>query len=188
MRSLASRAPLACGAPLPDQATSGGDSEMRFSSLLLPAVMTAVSVTAQAQRPPALPQLDSGAVVRVRLNNGNREVIRLIAPIGPDSTLLRYCGNLDASCPARLDRRRQVEIGRVVGLDVRNGTHARAGALVGGVLGLGLVYAIAGQMRDSPTGWRAAGIMVGGVAASAGWGALVGSWIDSWRPAVPRTP
>ena len=161
---------------------------MRAVCFILLVVMTSVVVTALAQRPLVSRKLDSGAVVRMTFYSGRREVGRLIAPFGPDSVLLRYCPYLQSSCPVSADRGTQVPATGVARLDVRQGTHARTGAILGAVLGVPLTIAGLSNVDQSPSDWQAAGLLVGGVALSAGWGALVGSWLDAWKPALPRTP
>lgn len=160
---------------------------MRASWVILVTVMASNTVTALAQRPLVSRQLDSGAVVRMTFSTGRREVGRLIAPFGPDSVLLRYCPYLQSSCPVSGDRRTQVPAMGVARLDVRQGTHSRTGAILGAVLSVPLMYVGFSGLEQNLSGWRAAGLVAVGVVCSTGWGALVGSWLDAWKPALPRT-
>lgn len=161
---------------------------MRASALICVAAMAADAVSALAQRPLVSRQLDSGAVVRMTFSTGRREVGRLIAPFGPDSVLLRHCPYFRSPCLVRGDGRMLVRATEVARIEVRQGTHSRTGTAIGAILGVPLLLAGLSNADEPPSDWRLGALVVGSVVCSAGWGALVGSWLDAWTPALPRAP
>jgi hypothetical protein len=66
------------------------ESHMRYCTAMLLACLAAARLGAQEISPPSRPALDSGTVVRLHWKDGT-EKARLLSPLGPDSSLLRYC-------------------------------------------------------------------------------------------------
>jgi hypothetical protein len=149
------------------------------------AVFTPVGAEAQVQL--VSQALDSNTVIRVRLRTGLREKARLLADFGPDSTLLRYCRDPSTPCVRRSIRYIERPATDAVALEVRRGSRALTGAVIGAPIGLAIGWfavALSENASELPgsTGKRA-GIMLPVTALFAGIGALMGAGIDVWSPA-----
>jgi hypothetical protein len=72
-----------------------------------------------AQQAPPPPRLDSGAVVRLHWPDGS-ERARLLAPLGRDTVLVRYCRYPSPVCgESTLNPRRTRPVGDLARLEVR---------------------------------------------------------------------
>ncbi len=132
--------------------------------------------------------LDSGTVVRFHWRNGP-EKARLLAPLGRASPEARYCRYPAPSCGSDMNPARVRSLSDLDRLDIRHGSRAGRGALVGGAAGLaGSLLLILGEsLSDRP---RADDIpRVVFVATLTGvWtglGALIGLSLDNWKPVPP---
>jgi hypothetical protein len=129
-------------------------------------------------------QLDSGTIVRLHWNDGS-EPARLLAPIGPDSSMVRYCRYPSPVCGgSTLNPLRARSVRDLTGLEVRRGSRAGHGALIGAGIGTvgGLLILLGQSLSDRPaisTGEQI--LTVVAIAVSwAGLGALVGAASDNW--------
>ncbi len=141
-----------------------------------------------AQQPPALPQLDSGTVVRLQLRSGNSVKGKLLAPFAAESARFRYCTYPAPPCQVGSDRYREQPAANVASWQVRRGTRAVPGLVVGGVLGVWLGFEAVdfaesvGESKLS-SGERRRTIAVSTLAIGA-LGYLIGAGLDKW--ASPR--
>jgi hypothetical protein len=112
----------------------------------------------------------------------------LLAPLAPDVPHLRVCLYPGRACAgAADDRARVLEIQEIRRLEVRAGTRWRAGALIGGVLGIaagGLAHGLASDTDSNfgpvrPAAW----FLLTGALGGALWGAVFGAGFDAWRAA-----
>jgi hypothetical protein len=132
--------------------------------------------------------LDSSTVVRFHWRNGS-EKARLLAPLGPASSEARYCRYPAPSCGSDLNPARARSLSDLNRLDIRQGSRAGRGALVGGAAGLaGSLLLILGQslsdgpkQDDIPRAFFVGMITV----VWTGLGALIGASLDNWK-AVPQ--
>jgi hypothetical protein len=143
---------------------------------------------AGAQGAPVTHPLDSGTVVRLSWRERPSRIGRLLARLEPGSELVVYCRYPGPPCgtnaPSGVDSRPTADL---VNVEVRRGSRAGRGALLGAgvgvaVLGLGR---LAFADRDSPAPWtgqRVAGALTF-VALSAGVGALIGRGSARWMVA-----
>ena len=140
-----------------------------------------------AQRQQVTQPVDSGTLVRIRLDSGSAVRGRLLATLQPGAQALQLCLYPGRRCSAAADARvRTIETSAIRRFEVSAGSHWGTGALIGGVLGFlagGLVHGFA---SDTDAGGHPQSVMpflVKGVLGGALWGALVGSGLDSWRHA-----
>ena len=149
-------------------------------SLAATPVLTAQSSAAR----PARVQLDSGTIVRLRWTGG-RERARLLTPLAPDSATVRYCRYPSPVCGGTtLNPVRARPLRELAGLDIRRGSRAGPGALIGAGIGTvgGLLVILGQAFSDRPalsTGDQV--LIVASLAGAwAGLGALVGAASDDW--------
>ena len=145
---------------------------------------TSVLTAQDSAGDPARAQLDSGAVVRLRWTDG-QERARLLAPLTPDSATVRYCRYPSPVCGSTtLNPVRTRPIRELTGLEIRRGSRAGHGALIGAGIGTvgGLLVLLGRGFSDQPalsTGTRI--VIVASLAGAwAGLGALVGAASDDW--------
>ncbi|MGH7673693.1 MAG: hypothetical protein ACREMV_00350 [Gemmatimonadales bacterium] len=141
-----------------------------------------------AQEPLVTAPLDRGTVVRLHLFSGATEAVRLVAPFEPASVALTYCPFNARPCgPAPDPLRVTRPAADVERMDVRVGSKAGEGFLIGAALGLALGVAsarLSGGLCECRTGssddvlYPIAGTLVWG-----GIGALLGSGSSRWGPA-----
>lgn len=141
----------------------------------------------QPQQPLVRRTLDSATVIRLHLPTSQREVGKLLAPFGTDSTMLRYCRY--PAPPCRMGGLRYVErpAANVLTLEIHLGTARNRYALIGGLVGAGLgiplrAFAEAMEERDLPLS-EEIGIVAGTAAVFALIGALIGVNIHYWGAA-----
>jgi hypothetical protein len=134
--------------------------------------------------------LDSGVVVQVRLGAGAREAGRLVTPFAPDSTALRYCPWPARPCAVGDDRYIVRPASTVLALEVRRGSYARVGAVIGTALGVlvGVFLATGGVSTDtgSTATLRGVPLVLSATASVAGvgaFGAMIGSAFSRWEVA-----
>jgi hypothetical protein len=130
--------------------------------------------------------LDSGTVVRLHWADGS-EKARLLAPLGWNSALVQYCRHPSPVCgESTLNPPRMRPVGDLARLDVRRGSRAGRGALIGaefGTLG-GLIALYTHGLSDAPRLSTDQQMLTVAVIAAA-WsalGALIGAASDNWEP------
>jgi hypothetical protein len=141
-----------------------------------------------AQRPLLSQPLDTGVVVRLHLGVRSREDGRLVSSFAPDSTVFRYCRWPARPCAVG-DRGYVVRpASAVVALEIRRGSYARVGGVVGCVVGAGVALFVLGGGFTTETGstGRLRGLpLVASSAASfvtiGAIGAMIGSAVSRWE-------
>jgi hypothetical protein len=149
-----------------------------ISGLALLAILAGVSVL------PGQAPLDSGRTVRVT-TIAERTSGVLLAPYSRSSIALRFCSGSSESCAARTVPSRDL-----LHLEILTGTHAKSGAIIGGVAGavvggfLGLMVAGVCDSANCASLQRGVvvGMLVGGLPTAAV-GGVIGSLIPKWGPA-----
>jgi hypothetical protein len=138
-----------------------------------------------AQQAPPPPRLDSGAVVRLHWPDGS-ERARLLAPLGRDSVLVRYCRYPSPVCgESTLNPPQTRPAGDLARLEVRRGARTGRGALIGagfGTLG-GLLVLYNQGLSDGPRLSTDQQILTVALIAAT-WsalGGLIGSASDHWE-------
>lgn len=136
--------------------------------------------------------VDSGAVVRMRFASDSIRVGKVLSAFHSDSAVLRYCPYPGLSCPPAQPHVVQTRVpSKLDALEVRVGSRAERGALIGagvgaGVLALGAVLLQGvggdGEVQMRPVTRVFAVVSV--IAVSATVGALIGSAKDRWRPFI----
>ncbi len=125
--------------------------------------------------------LDSGRDVRVT-TLAERMTGRLQAPFSRNDQTLRFCAGAAAECAAR-----SIPTNDLLRLEVRRGSHAKAGAIIGGIAGAVVGgffgYLITGfcDAADCPSTGQ--GLVVGGLIGGASGGAtggLIGALVPRW--------
>ena len=132
--------------------------------------------------------LDSGTVVRFQWQTGS-EKARLLAPLGPGSSEARYCRYPAPSCSSDVNPPRARSLHDLKRLDVRHGSRAGRGALVGGAAGLaGSLLIILGEsLSDRPAQDDIPRVFLVGTITLVwtGLGALIGASLDNWKAVPP---
>jgi hypothetical protein len=132
--------------------------------------------------------LDSGTVVRFLWPSGP-EKARLLAPLGPGSTEARYCRYPAPSCGSDVNPAQVRSLRGLNSVDIRQGSRAGRGALVGGAAGLaGSLLMILGQsLSDGPRADDIPPVVLVATLTGVwtGLGALIGLSLDNWKPAPP---
>ena len=101
------------------------------------AMLAALGSPAQAQMPLATQPIDSGTLVRIRLDSGTAIRGRLLATFVPGTSQLQLCLYPGRACTGAADPRGHTIETRVVGrLEVAAGSRWRTGAVIGAVLGI----------------------------------------------------
>ncbi len=165
---------------------------MRCCVGTLLAFLATTGLSAQETRPSSEHHstgLDSGTVVRLHWRDGT-EKARLLAPLEPGSSVVRYCRYPASVCGVSTINPPQVrsvaDLGR---LEIRRGSRTGSGALVGAGVGAagGLLILLGQALSDRPalSGSEQVLIVAFTAAVWSGLGALVGSSLDNWEP-VPR--
>ena len=142
---------------------------------------------ARAQAPPFTQPIDSGSLVRIRLVSGDQVLGRLVARFGPSTDRMVFCrypGNpcLDSTAAGL---RVQLRSG-IAQVEVATGSRAAHGAVIGGLVGLGLGLlegALISALCDSDNCPQPAALVVAGTVGGVAWGAIFGSTSIVWRPA-----
>ena len=129
--------------------------------------------------------LDSGTVVRLHWADRS-EKARLLAPLGRDSALVRYCRYPSPVCgESTLNPPRMRPVGDLARLEMRRGSRTGRGALIGAGLGTlgGLLVLHTQGLSDAPRLSGNQQIMTVGVSAAiwGGLGALIGAASDNWE-------
>jgi hypothetical protein len=127
--------------------------------------------------------LDSGRVVRVHLAAGRTAVGKLLIPFTPTSATLRYCAYKSPGCRNSLDLVHEIPADSIVALDVRVGTHALRGAVIGGLVGTALtawVVALADGLSENDSGVNGAPVSIG-IALPTAVGGAFGSASPKWK-------
>jgi hypothetical protein len=160
------------------------------------ATLIAVFATAavgHAQRPAVSVPLDSGRLVRLRLDDGTAVRGRLLRPFAADSTEIRFCRYPAPPC-TRPDAPGAAVLAaaRIAAVEVQRGTGLWRGVAIGAGIGAllgGFTGWLHNGLCDHPgcgtalPFWVAAGGVSGGL-----WGALFGSQSVVWRPAPRADP
>lgn len=150
------------------------------------AFLAVCPILLQAQVPPSV-TLDSGSLVRVHLSTARSIRGRLVTDLSPSNPTLTYCPYPSPPCTTLLDARvRSLPLTQVTGLEVAEGNHWKNGAMIGGLVGLGIGVLVAGEapgLCDSSacrrTAWRLGLIPFG---FGLGLGMAFGSASIKWRP------
>ncbi len=134
--------------------------------------------------------LDSGRLVRITFDSGSRLVGRLLQPAIPGNNALIICRYPGPPCSSAADssRVRRVPISGMAALEIQHGSHAGTGALIGGLIGLGVgsfVGALRGFCDAADCGPPALVYLFGGAAGGALLGALIGGGSPRWKTAQP---
>jgi hypothetical protein len=153
-------------------------------------VLTLVRAAA-AQQPLLTAPLDRGTVARLHLFSGATETVRLVDPFGPGSATLTSCPFQARPCGPEPDPLRVTRpAADVERMDVRVGSKAGQGFLIGAAIGFALGVAsarLAAGLCDCPANSGNSGIAVlypiTGIVVWGGIGALIGSGSSKWRPA-----
>lgn len=131
--------------------------------------------------------LDSGTVVRLHWTQTSQKA-RLLAPLGPESSHIRFCLYPSPVCgPATSNPPLARPVNELVRIEVRRGSRAGRGALIGaGVAALGSFIVLVGysERPAASTGQQVLSFALI-TAVWSGFGALVGAASDDWKP-VPR--
>ncbi len=158
----------------------------RWTMLLLGSLAAAPLI---AQEPPQGLSLDSGTVVRLHWRD-HVERARLLAPLEPNSTEVRYCRYPGPVCGgSTLNPPRTRPASELTRLDLRRGSRTGRGALIGAAAGAvgGLIVLVGHGLSDQPAPSKRVQVLtvlsLAGI--GSGFGALVGSASDDWARA-PR--
>jgi hypothetical protein len=162
---------------------------MRPCSAALIALLSATPLTAQETSPKVAHDrigLDSGTVVRFHWINGTEKAM-LLAPFGPESSLVRYCRYPAPACgTSDLNPSRARSLSDLSRLEVRQGSQVGRGALIGagvGALG-GLLLILGYSLSDRVAPSTSEQVLTVGLTTAvwSGLGALIGASLDSWEP------
>jgi hypothetical protein len=165
---------------------------MRFGTAALMASLATTGLSAQETRPQSghdSTGLDSSTVVRLHWRDGI-EKARLIAPLRPGSSVVRYCRYPAPVCGAStINPPRARSVADLSRLEVRRGSRTGSGALVGAGVGTvgGLVILLGQALTDQPalSGSEQVLIVVVTAAVWSGLGALIGASLDNWQAVPP---
>lgn len=161
---------------------------MRFLMIAVLTACAAAAPGARAQNLPMTVPLDSGRLVRLRLDDGTVVRGRLLQPLAPESPEVAFCRYPAPPCRSiDLPRAVRLESRLVADLEVQRGTRlwrgAAIGAGVGAVFGL-LTGSLYNGLCDSyGCGQPIAIWMFTQALGTALWGALFGSQGVVWGPA-----
>jgi hypothetical protein len=159
---------------------------MRLWMAALLGILAALPLHAQKAGHPV--RLDSGTVVRLRWLDGREKAV-LLAPLDPDSAMVRYCRYPSPVCgESTINPPRARSIDQLAGVDVRRGSHTVRGALIGagaGTIGTLAILWVARGLGDVPqrSSSQEAGALAVAAAVWGGIGALIGATSDKWRAA-----
>jgi hypothetical protein len=160
---------------------------MRCWTAMVISILAATHLAAQDI--PRQTNLDSGTVVRLHWKDGT-EKARLLAPLEPASSVVQYCRYPSPACgTTNVNPSQTRSVGDLTRLDIRQGSRAGPGALVGagvGALG-GLLIIFGHSLGDLPASSTGEQVLTVALLAGvwSGLGALVGTSLDDWE-AVPR--
>jgi len=120
--------------------------------------------------------IDSGALVQVRLGSGAPVRGRLVEPLTPSSTIIRFCRYPAPACtnPSDTVTIQHLPTSSLRSVEVARGSHWVIGALVGGLTGGALMAVASGSQSD----YIAVGVVSIGVL-----GAVIGGGSPRWGPA-----
>jgi len=156
-------------------------------ALLSTVLICGAAAPLAAQRQLVTQPVDSGTLVRIRLDSGSAVRGRLLAALQPGAQALQLCLYPGRQCSGAADARaRTLEISAIRRLDVSTGNHWVTGALIGSVLGFLAGGMAHGFASDTDSGGHPQSLMpflVRGVAGGVLWGAIFGAGFDSWRHA-----
>jgi hypothetical protein len=165
---------------------------MRCCTAVLMALLAATGLLAQEterQGSHDWTALDSGMVVRLHWNDGTQKA-RLLAPLRPGSSEVRYCRYPSPVCgPSTINPPQARPVADLTRLEVRRGSRTGRGALVGAGVGAvgGLLIILGHGLSDRPA--LSGGEQFLAVALTAavwsGLGALVGASLDNWQAVPP---
>jgi hypothetical protein len=164
---------------------------MRSCTAAVIALLATTGLSAQETRPSGhgWTGLDSGMVVRLHWEDG-AEKATLLAPLGRDSSLVRYCRYPSPVCGAStINPAKARPVGDLSRLEIRRGNRVGPGALIGaGVGAVGGVLILLGQaLNEGPplSGSDQVLVVAFFAAVGGGFGALVGSFSDNWQAVPP---
>jgi hypothetical protein len=134
-------------------------------------------------------ELDSGTVVQFHWRD-KAEKARLLAPLGPASSEVRYCRYPAPSCgTSDLNPPKARSLTDLTRLDVRKGSQVGRGALLGAAGGLagGLLIILGYGLSDRPAPLPVHQALIVGstTVVWTGLGALIGAALDKWQPVPP---
>lgn len=153
--------------------------------LHVPLLLTALAHGSRAQTPLLTQPIDSGRLVQIQIAGGEQVRGRLLARFGPKDERVIFCRYPGNPCTdsAAAGRRVQSTSG-IVRLDIAGGSRAAHGAVIGGLIGLGmglLEGALIRGLCDSNNCPDPTGVTVAMTAGGALWGAIFGSTTIVWR-------
>jgi hypothetical protein len=132
--------------------------------------------------------LDSGALVRLHLDDGTVVRGRLLRPFAPDSTQLAYCRYPAPPCRhPDSPRVAHLDAALVSALEIQRGTRLWRGVAIGAGIGAALGW-LAGSLYNGFCDYVGCGTpislwMLSGTVQLGAWGALFGSQSVVWGPA-----
>ena len=150
---------------------------MKHQNALLIAALAAVTpISLAAQDSLVHATIDSGTLVRVRLESGALVRGRLVEPLTPSSTVIRFCRYPAPVCtnPSDTITIQRFPTSSLRSVEVKRGSHWAIGALVGGLIGGGLMAVASGSQSD----YVAVGVVSIGVL-----GAVIGGGSPRWGAA-----
>jgi hypothetical protein len=159
-------------------------------------VIAAALIAAFAPAPAALAQaslttvpLDSGRLVRIRLDDGSVVRGRLLRPFAADSAQLTYCRYPATPC-RRLDAPAvsAIAAAQIAALEVQRGSRLWRGVAIGAGIGV-LLGGFAGWLDNELCDYAGCGQplpvwVLSGAVSGGMWGALLGSLHVVWGPAA----
>jgi hypothetical protein len=128
------------------------------------------------------PEGTRGQPVRVRARGGNEWRGHLLAPLFPQDRTAYVCHGRPVQCETDSTLAVRLSRGDTDTILIRTGTGAGRGAIVGGVVGAGLVIAgalIYNGLDDTVQRGGRTGRVILGTVGITGVGALIGGWIGS---------
>lgn len=165
---------------------------MRCCTAALIALLAATDLSGQEpprQRGQDWAGLDSGTVVRLHWNDAT-EKATLLAPLGRDSSLVRYCRYPSPVCGAStINPAKARPVGDLSRLEIRRGNRVGRGALIGAGVGAvcGVLILLGHALSEGApmSGSEQVLAVAFSAAVGGGFGALVGSFSDNWQAVPP---
>ena len=166
---------------------------MKPQTLLLAVLSALAPVGLAAQESLVHATIDSGALVRMHQASGVLVQGRLVQPLSPSSTFIRFCHYPAPVCtnPSDTSAIHSISTASLTGLEVQHGNKWASGALWGGLIGVaagGLLGALVNGLCDGDSGNGDCGPSTGAYAAigAIGFGAIggfIGGGKPKWGPA-----
>jgi len=163
---------------------------MHARSVVLAMLVALVPAPLTAQDSLVHATIDSGTLVRMHPSTGASIRGRLVQPLSPSSTIIRYCRYPAPACtnPADTTAIRSLPTAGIQRLEVQRGSEWFTGALTGGLVGAGLgllVGAFANGLCEDTSGCGPpTGVYLGvGALGFGALGAMIGSGSIKWGPA-----